>query len=146
MKEEYVVIAPNHMIYVMNFRRLLKEHEKSGADITAMMQGAADARKAFCETDINKNDCYKYAAIRNILYRKGKKIEVFETYESALQMTTEWWKQLYGESEGKDGKGILPDSVIAGSSPFSTPSGITGANPQSVSVAFRPLTMSVRTE
>lgn len=83
----------------------------SGADITAMMQGAADARKAFCDVDINKNDCYKYAAIRNILYRKGKKIEVFETYENALQMTTEWWKQLYGESEGKDNKGIFPTSV-----------------------------------
>ena len=83
----------------------------SGADIGAMMQGAADARKAFMDTDIEKNDCYKYAAIRNILYRKGKKIEVFETYESALQMTSEWWKQLYGESEGKDNKGIFPASV-----------------------------------
>ncbi len=84
----------------------------SGADISAMMQGAADAREAFCEKDLNKNDCYKYAAIRNILYRKGKKIEVLETYESALQMTTEWWKQLYGESEGKDNKGIFPTSVV----------------------------------
>jgi len=84
----------------------------SGADIKAMMQGAADARAAYCDTDINNNDCYKYAAIRNILYRKGKKIEVFETYESALQMTSEWWKQLYGESEGKDNKGIFPTSVV----------------------------------
>ena len=83
----------------------------AGADIKAMMQGAADARKAYLDADINKNDCYKYAAIRNILYRKGKKIEVFETYESALQMTSEWWKQLYGESEGKDNKGIFPTSV-----------------------------------
>ena len=84
----------------------------SGADITAMMQGAIDARKAFMDKDINKNDCYKYAAIRNILYRKGKKIEVLEAYDSALQMTSEWWKQLYGESEGKDNKGIFPASVV----------------------------------
>jgi len=83
----------------------------SGADITAMMQGAIDARKAFMDKDINKNDCYKYAAIRNILYRKGKKIEVLEAYDAALQMTSEWWKQLYGESEGKDQKGIFPASV-----------------------------------
>jgi len=84
----------------------------SGADITAMMQGAIDARKAFMDKDINKNDCYKYAAIRNILYRKGKKIEVLEAYDAALQMTSEWWKQLYGESEGKDNKGIFPASVV----------------------------------
>jgi len=84
----------------------------SGADISAMMQGAIDARKAFMDKDINKNDCYKYAAIRNILYRKGKKIEVLEAYDAALQMTSEWWKQLYGESEGKDNKGIFPASVV----------------------------------
>ncbi len=84
----------------------------SGADIKAMMQGAVDARKAFLDKDINKNDCYKYAAIRNILYRKGKKIEVLEAYDAALQMTSEWWKQLYGESEGKDNKGIFPASVV----------------------------------
>ena len=83
----------------------------SGADIAAMMKGAADARKELAEKDYTKNDCYKYAAIRNILYRKGKKIEVFETYESSLQMLSEWWKQLYGESEGKDNKGIFPASV-----------------------------------
>lgn len=84
----------------------------SGADIKMMMKGAEDAREAFNDTDINKNDCYKYAAIRNILYRKGKKVEILETYDSALQMTSEWWKQLYGESEGKDNKGILPNSVV----------------------------------
>ncbi len=84
----------------------------SGADISAMMQGAIDARNAFIDKDINKNDCYKYAAVRNILYRKGKKIEVLEAYDAALQMTSEWWKQLYGESEGKDNKGIFPASVV----------------------------------
>ena len=84
----------------------------SGANISEMMRGAADARLAYCDTDLNKNDCYKYAAIRNVLYRKGKKIEILECYESALQMTSEWWKQLYGESEGKDNKGIFPTSVV----------------------------------
>ncbi len=83
----------------------------AGIDIQAMMNGAADARKAYAECDINKNDCYKYAAIRNILYRKGKSVEFFVSYESSLIMTAEWWKQLYGESEGKEGKGILPASV-----------------------------------
>ena len=83
----------------------------AGIDIQAMMDGAADARKAYSECDINKNDCYKYAAIRNILYRQGKSVEFFVSYESFLIMTAEWWKQLYGESEGKENKGILPSSV-----------------------------------
>ena len=58
------------------------------------------------------NDCLKYAALRNILYRQGKVTEILASYEPAFQMFCEWWKQLYGESEGKDGKGLLPDSVI----------------------------------
>ncbi len=83
----------------------------AGIDIEAMMNGAAEARKAYSECDINNNDCYKYAAIRNILYRQGKSVEFFVSYESSLIMTAEWWKQLYGESEGKENKGILPASV-----------------------------------
>ncbi|MBQ3483048.1 MAG: glucose-6-phosphate isomerase [Clostridia bacterium] len=84
----------------------------SGVDIDALMQGAADARAAYTDPDLTKNDCYKYAAMRNILSRKGKSIEILVGYEPFLQMLAEWWKQLYGESEGKDRKGIYPSSVI----------------------------------
>jgi glucose-6-phosphate isomerase len=78
-----------------------------------MLKGAADARgKYLYETDLAKNDCLKYAAIRNILLRKGKCIEILAGYEPAFAMTCEWWKQLYGESEGKDQRGIYPSSVI----------------------------------
>lgn len=84
----------------------------AGVDISAMMAGAAAARSDFAECDLAKNDCYRYAAIRNILSRAGKDIEILVGYEPSLAMTNEWWKQLYGESEGKDGKGIFPASVI----------------------------------
>lgn len=84
----------------------------SGCDIDAMLKGAVAAREEFTNTDYDKNSCLQYAAIRNILYRKGKKVEILACYESYFAMMAEWWKQLYGESEGKDGKGILPDSVI----------------------------------
>ncbi|MBE6631754.1 MAG: glucose-6-phosphate isomerase [Ruminococcaceae bacterium] len=84
----------------------------AGINIDKLMEGANLARKELCDTDINKNDCYKYAAIRNILLRKGKSTEIFVAYEPFAQMLSEWWKQLYGESEGKDGKGIYPSSVI----------------------------------
>jgi len=84
----------------------------AGLDIDALMSGAAAAREAYCDTDIEKNDCYKYAAIRNILYRKGKSMEIMVSYERDVQMLAEWWKQLYGESEGKDKKGIFPASAI----------------------------------
>ena len=84
----------------------------AGIDIDSMMKGAADARVAFSEPDMMKNDCYKYAAIRNILYKGGKKTEILVTYDPALTMMNEWWKQLYGESEGKDGVGIFPASVV----------------------------------
>lgn len=84
----------------------------AGIDIDAMMSGAADARVAFTDDDISKNDCYKYAAVRNILYRAGKTTEIMVSYDPALAMLNEWWKQLYGESEGKDGKGLYPSSVI----------------------------------
>ncbi len=82
-----------------------------GADIKAMMQGAADARELYSKDDIECNECYQYAAVRNILHRKGKDIEMLVNYEPELQFLTEWWKQLYGESEGKDKKGIFPAGV-----------------------------------
>jgi len=84
----------------------------AGIDIDLMMKGAQDARIAYSGSDINTNDCLKYVAIRNILYRQGKSVEILAAYEPAAQMLCEWWKQLYGESEGKDGKGIYPSSVI----------------------------------
>lgn len=84
----------------------------AGIDIDAMMAGAADARAAFTDDDISKNDCYRYAAVRNILYRAGKTTEIMVSYDPALALFNEWWKQLFGESEGKDGKGLYPSSVI----------------------------------
>ena len=84
----------------------------AGIDIDGLMQGAAEAKKALSNPSIKKNDALKYAAIRNILYRRGKNVEVLVGYEPYMLMLNEWWKQLFGESEGKDGKGILPDSVI----------------------------------
>lgn len=83
----------------------------AGIDIDRMMKGAADAREKYLDTSIEKNDCLRYAAIRNIMYNKGKSIEILAAYEPAVQMFCEWWKQLYGESEGKDGKGIFPAAV-----------------------------------
>jgi glucose-6-phosphate isomerase len=82
----------------------------SGADIDALLAGAAKAKKAFA-ADIN-NDAYNYAVLRNIFYSKGKYNEILCSYEPALRYITEWWKQLFGESEGKDGKGIFPVSMI----------------------------------
>ena len=84
----------------------------AGVDIDSLMQGANDARVAYSSPDLNKNDAYKYAAIRNILYRKGKHLEILVGYEPFTATLQEWWKQLYGESEGKDGKGIFPSSLI----------------------------------
>jgi Glucose-6-phosphate isomerase len=84
----------------------------AGIDIDEMMKGAAEARDAYRSPAIDKNDCYKYAALRNILYRKGKTTEIFAAYEPSVQIFSEWWKQLFGESEGKDQKGIFPASVI----------------------------------
>lgn len=81
----------------------------SGADIDKIMQGAEAAMVEYASED---NDCYKYAAIRNALYRKGKEIELYVCYEPRFTMMNEWLKQLYGESEGKDQKGLFPASVI----------------------------------
>ena len=83
----------------------------SGADIDALMEGAAAARKTALEAPFADNDALKYAAIRNILLRKGKSVEIVANYEPSLHYVSEWWKQLYGESEGKDKKGILPAAV-----------------------------------
>lgn len=78
----------------------------SGVDIDEMMNGAKDAYLKYMETDVEKNDALKYALVRNVLYRNGKKLEMLVNYEPKLNYFAEWWKQLYGESEGKDGKGI----------------------------------------
>ena len=84
----------------------------AGIDIDALMQGAADARSELMDTDIDKNACYKYVAVRNALYAKGKKTEMFISYEPCFTMMNEWLKQLFGESEGKEGKGLFPTSAI----------------------------------
>lgn len=84
----------------------------AGADLDALMGGAAKAMELYSEPDLEKNDCYKYAAIRNILYNKGKCTEVMVSYEPCCAMFNEWWKQLFGESEGKDNKGLFPASVV----------------------------------
>ncbi|MBQ7153577.1 MAG: glucose-6-phosphate isomerase [Clostridia bacterium] len=84
----------------------------AGIDIKALMEGAACAMKELSSPDIDKNGAYRYAAIRNALYRKGKVNEILVSYEPYGQLFNEWWKQLFGESEGKDGKGIFPVSVV----------------------------------
>ena len=73
-----------------------------------MMQGAADAREKYSNPSLEENDAYKYAAVRNALYNKGKVVEMLVNYEPSLHYFNEWWKQLYGESEGKDNKGLFP--------------------------------------
>ena len=83
----------------------------SGADIDKLMEGAASGRKAALEKPFEENDALKYAAVRNILMRKGKSVEIVANYEPSMHYVSEWWKQLYGESEGKDQKGIFPAAV-----------------------------------
>lgn len=83
----------------------------AGADIDELMKGAADARADYTDTDLSKATPYQYAALRNILYRKGYTTEIVENYEPSLRMFGEWCKQLMGESEGKDQKGIYPSSA-----------------------------------
>ncbi len=83
----------------------------SGADITKLMEGAALMREECLNRDFAKNNALQYAAIRNILLRKGKNVEILCNYEPAFHYVSEWWKQLYGESEGKDQKGLFPASV-----------------------------------
>lgn len=84
----------------------------AGIDIRSLMQGAADAREAYAVKDLHTNDAMKYAALRNLLLRNGKTTEVLVGYEPYMLMINEWWKQLYGESEGKLGRGIFPASVV----------------------------------
>ena len=84
----------------------------AGCDLDAIMEGAVAACNELNALPFETNSCLRYAAIRNLLYRSGKKIEILACYENAFAMMNEWWKQLFGESEGKDGVGILPDSVI----------------------------------
>ncbi len=83
----------------------------AGIDIDKLMKGAAEAREKYNDSDLRFNDCYKYAIIRNLLYNSGKTTEILVNYEPKLHYFTEWWKKLYGESEGKDLKGIFPAGV-----------------------------------
>ncbi len=83
----------------------------SGADIDKLMEGAASGRKTALEQPFEENDAMKYAAVRNILLRKGKEVEIVANYEPSLHYVSEWWKQLYGESEGKDQRGLFPAAV-----------------------------------
>lgn len=83
----------------------------SGADIDKLMEGAASGRKRALEVPFEENDAMKYAAVRNILLRKGKAVEILCNYEPSAHYVSEWWKQLFGESEGKDQRGLFPASV-----------------------------------
>ena len=83
----------------------------AGMDIDKLMKGAKAAQDKYSEPDVKYNECYKYAVARNLLYKSGKTIEILANYEPKLHYMTEWWKQLYGESEGKDLKGIFPAGV-----------------------------------
>ena len=84
----------------------------AGCDISALMQGAAAARAALSDPSLEQNAAYRYAAARTALLRRGFAVELMVSYEPQYALMNEWWKQLFGESEGKDGKGLLPDSVI----------------------------------
>lgn len=84
----------------------------SGIDIDDLMSGALDAFEEYSNLDVTKNHCYQYAVLRNLLLRRGKNLELLVSYEPSLFFLSEWWKQLYGESEGKDGKGLYPSSAM----------------------------------
>ena len=84
----------------------------AGCDLDALMAGAAAARAEYADPDLNANQCYRYAAARTLLHRSGRAVELMVSYEPQYTMMNEWWKQLFGESEGKDGKGLFPASVI----------------------------------
>ncbi len=84
----------------------------AGCDIDALMAGAAAAREAYADTNLMNNPCYRYAAARTLLHRAGRAVEMMVSYEPQYAMMNEWWKQLFGESEGKDGKGLFPASAI----------------------------------
>lgn len=84
----------------------------AGCDIQALMNGAATAREELSSPNLAENDCYRYAVMRNLLLRRGRSVELMVSYEPRYAQLAEWWKQLYGESEGKDGKGLFPASVV----------------------------------
>lgn len=84
----------------------------AGVNIKKLMEGARNAQEKYNEEDLKYNDCYKYAVVRNILYNQNKTTEILVNYEPKMLYFTEWWKQLYGESEGKEGKGIFPAGTI----------------------------------
>jgi len=84
----------------------------AGVDIEKLMEGARNAQDQYSNSSLKYNECYKYAVIRNILYKRNKNIEILVNYEPKMQYIIEWWKQLYGESEGKDGKGIFPTGAL----------------------------------
>ena len=84
----------------------------AGVDISRVMEGAAQACNDFQQPSLAENMCYRYAALRNLLYREGKTLELMSSYEPSLHYLGEWWKQLFGESEGKDGKGLFPASAV----------------------------------
>jgi glucose-6-phosphate isomerase len=83
----------------------------AGADIDALMLGAQKASADYANPNLSENDCYTYAALRNAFYRKGKSVELLVSYEPRFTMMAEWFKQLFGESEGKDNKGLFPAAV-----------------------------------
>ena len=83
----------------------------AGINIDEIMTGAQEGHRLYAQVSLEKNPCYQYAAVRNLMYRKGKSVELLVNYEPSLQYFSEWWKQLFGESEGKDQKGIFPSSV-----------------------------------
>ena len=85
--------------------------QAAGINISKLMEGAKIAEEKYSDIDIKYNDCYKYAVIRNILYKQEKNIEILETYEPKMHYIIEWWKQLFGESEGKEQKGIYPSGA-----------------------------------
>jgi glucose-6-phosphate isomerase len=84
----------------------------AGIDIDEIMSGAQEGHRLYAVPSLEANPCYQYAAVRNVLYRQGKTTELLVSYEPALQYFSEWWKQLFGESEGKEHKGIFPASVL----------------------------------
>ena len=83
----------------------------AGIDIDKLMEGARIAQERFNDANLKYNECYQYAVARNILYKQGKSLEILVNYEPKMHYFTEWWKQLFGESEGKDGKGLFPTGV-----------------------------------
>ena len=83
----------------------------AGVDVDELLRGAKDAVSLYSKPSLEENPCYTYAAVRNALYNKGKQVELLVNYEPSMHFFAEWWKQLFGESEGKDQKGLFPAAV-----------------------------------